>query len=275
VAAIRAGGDPPSRRLVARASRFRTETSRNCSLIAACTPITSRCGGGCNATPRKWHAVCARDSTQRTTVGGSMRPTSRVKGKWVYLYRAVDSTGATIDFLLFSQARHRGRQALSEPKPWGNRTTPLPRVINTDKDHRLPAGHRRTQSRGRSGGERIVRCGTLTTSWNRITGPSSAGSAPASIFAPSGEPGARRAGYEAMHIDSQRPGVLECGGCEGRSTAPLHSRSVCCDDLIADPTTPIFGSTTKSQHFRRTAMYSISGCTILVVMIRIKRAFTF
>src|ERR1700758_1245593 len=24
----------------------------------------------------------------------------RVKGKWVYLYRAVDSTGATIDFLL-------------------------------------------------------------------------------------------------------------------------------------------------------------------------------
>jgi hypothetical protein len=175
----------------------------------------------------------------------------------------------------FSQARHRGRQALSEPKPWGNRTTPLPRVINTDKDHRLPAGHRRTQSRGRSGGERIVRCGTLTTSWNRITGPSSAGSAPASIFAPSGEPGARRAGYEAMHIDSQRPGVLECGGCEGRSTAPLHSRSVCCDDLIADPTTPIFGSTTKSQHFRRTAMYSISGCTILVVMIRIKRAFTF
>jgi transposase-like protein len=23
----------------------------------------------------------------------------RVKGKWVYLYRAVDSTGATIDFL--------------------------------------------------------------------------------------------------------------------------------------------------------------------------------
>ena len=24
----------------------------------------------------------------------------RVKGKWVYLYRAVDSAGATIDFLL-------------------------------------------------------------------------------------------------------------------------------------------------------------------------------
>jgi transposase-like protein len=27
----------------------------------------------------------------------------RVKGKWVYLYRAVDSSGATIDFLLSAQ----------------------------------------------------------------------------------------------------------------------------------------------------------------------------
>ena len=27
----------------------------------------------------------------------------RVKGKWVYLYRAVDSTGATIDFLLLAK----------------------------------------------------------------------------------------------------------------------------------------------------------------------------
>jgi hypothetical protein len=26
--------------------------------------------------------------------------------------------------------------------------------------------------------------------------------------------------------DPQRPSALECGGCEGRSTAPLHSRSV-------------------------------------------------
>jgi transposase-like protein len=32
----------------------------------------------------------------------------RVKGKWRYLYRAVDSTGATLDFLLSSQAG-RGR----------------------------------------------------------------------------------------------------------------------------------------------------------------------
>src|ERR1700752_3996611 len=31
--------------------------------------------------------------------------------------------------------------------------------------------------------------------------------------------------------DPQRPGVLECGGCEGLSVAPFHSRSVRCDQL--------------------------------------------
>jgi hypothetical protein len=66
---------------------------------AACTPITSRCGGGCNVTPRKWNAVCARSSNRPTTVGGWSLTYIRVKGKWVYLYRAMDSSGATIDFL--------------------------------------------------------------------------------------------------------------------------------------------------------------------------------
>ena len=31
--------------------------------------------------------------------------------------------------------------------------------------------------------------------------------------------------------DPQRPGVRECGGCEGRSIAPFHSRSVRGDEL--------------------------------------------
>jgi transposase, IS6 family len=56
----------------------------------------------------------------------------RVSGRWSYLYRAIDSTGATIDFLLSAlrdaaAAAHLFRKALRAP------THPPPRVINTDK----------------------------------------------------------------------------------------------------------------------------------------------
>src|ERR1700693_3930350 len=55
----------------------------------------------------------------------------RAKGRWCYLYRAVDSTGATIDFLLSAfrdadAAKRLFRKALSHP------SHPQPRVINTD-----------------------------------------------------------------------------------------------------------------------------------------------
>ena len=56
----------------------------------------------------------------------------RVQGSWCYLYRAIDSTGATIDFLLSAlrdaaAAKRLFRKALSDP------SHPQPRVINTDK----------------------------------------------------------------------------------------------------------------------------------------------
>ena len=41
----------------------------------------------------------------------------RVKGKWVYLYRAVDSIGATIDFLLSGETRCSSGRALSQQGP--------------------------------------------------------------------------------------------------------------------------------------------------------------
>src|ERR1700681_1748413 len=55
----------------------------------------------------------------------------RVKGRWCYLYRAIDSAGATIDFLLSadrdaSAAKQLFRNALSD------RSHPQPRVINSD-----------------------------------------------------------------------------------------------------------------------------------------------
>jgi IS6 family transposase len=62
----------------------------------------------------------------------------RVKGKWSYLYRAVDSTGATIDFLLSAKrdgaaAKRFFQKALRSP---GHLT---PRVINVDKCSSYPA----------------------------------------------------------------------------------------------------------------------------------------
>jgi len=62
----------------------------------------------------------------------------KVKGKDRYLYRAVDSTGQTIEFLLTGKRDAAGakrffRKALSAP---GN---PVPRVINVDKNRAYPA----------------------------------------------------------------------------------------------------------------------------------------
>ena len=56
----------------------------------------------------------------------------RVRGRWCYLYRALDSTGATIDFVLSRwrdavAAKRLFRKALAAP------SHPQPRVINTDQ----------------------------------------------------------------------------------------------------------------------------------------------
>ena len=61
----------------------------------------------------------------------------KVKGEYKYLYRAVDSTGQTIDFLLTARrdaaaAKRFFRAALSAP---GN---PVPRVINVDRNPAFP-----------------------------------------------------------------------------------------------------------------------------------------
>ena len=55
----------------------------------------------------------------------------RVKGKWRYLCRAVDSTGATLDFFLSAkQDADAAKRFLA--KALGGANHPAPRVINTD-----------------------------------------------------------------------------------------------------------------------------------------------
>ena len=61
----------------------------------------------------------------------------RVAGRWTYLYRAVDSTGATIDFLLsqtrdLTAARNFFQKALASPGQ------PRPRVITVDGNPSYP-----------------------------------------------------------------------------------------------------------------------------------------
>ena len=61
----------------------------------------------------------------------------RVKGRWTYLYRAVDSRGQTIDFLLSARrdaeaARRFFRKALAQPH------TVNPRTISVDKNAAYP-----------------------------------------------------------------------------------------------------------------------------------------
>ena len=61
----------------------------------------------------------------------------RVKGRWTYLYRAVDSRGQTIDFLLSvkrdaAAAKRFFRKALAQPH------TANPRTITVDKNPAYP-----------------------------------------------------------------------------------------------------------------------------------------
>jgi IS6 family transposase len=71
----------------------------------------------------------------------------KVKGEDKYLYRAVDSTGQTIEFLLTAKRDAAGakrffRKALSSP---GN---PVPRVINVDQNRAYPAAVAALQAEG-------------------------------------------------------------------------------------------------------------------------------
>jgi len=81
----------------------------------------------------------------------------RVKGKWVYLYRAVDSTGTTIDFLLSAHrdaaaAKRFFQRALCAP---GH---PRPRVINVDGNPSYPKVVAELKTEGKLG--RRCRCRT-------------------------------------------------------------------------------------------------------------------
>src|SRR5262245_60791813 len=61
----------------------------------------------------------------------------KVKGAWKYLYRAVDSTGQTIDFLLSAKREARAAKRFFR-KMLKAASHSYPRVINVDKNPAYP-----------------------------------------------------------------------------------------------------------------------------------------
>jgi transposase, IS6 family len=115
----------------------------------------------------------------------------RLKGKWVYLYRAVDSSGATIDFLL-SAKRDAAAAERFLAKALGAENHPAPWVINTDKHAAYPPAIVELKAAGFLEENCTHRpCSTSIMFSNRITGPSNAGFAPASISVRFGTLGAQ------------------------------------------------------------------------------------
>jgi transposase, IS6 family len=100
----------------------------------------------------------------------------RVAGKWTYLYRAVDSTGATIDFLL-SATRDAAAAKRFLQNALHSAGHPRPRVINLDGNPSYPTVIAELRQAGELG--RRCRCRPvryLNNILNRIIGRSSVGS---------------------------------------------------------------------------------------------------
>ncbi|MDQ1252128.1 MAG: transposase, family [Euryarchaeota archaeon] len=83
----------------------------------------------------------------------------KVKGEWKYLYRAVDSDGNTIDFMLCAKRNRKAAKRFLK-KALGSKRNQIPRAITVDKnpayptaihelknDRILPTGHRLRRNR--------------------------------------------------------------------------------------------------------------------------------
>ncbi|MFC7556009.1 DDE-type integrase/transposase/recombinase [Pseudoroseomonas wenyumeiae] len=93
-----------------------------------------------------------------------------MKGRWMYLYRAVDSRGQTIDFLLSAKrdaeaAKRFFRKALGQPH------TVNPRTITVDKNPAYPCAIAQMKGTASCGASPAYADASFsTTSWNKTTG---------------------------------------------------------------------------------------------------------
>src|SRR3984893_17054042 len=178
----------------------------------------------------------------------------RVKGKWVYLYRAVDSSGATIDFLP-STKRDATAAERFLAKALGGENISGAAGHQHRRARRLSTGHRAAQSRGVSEGELPASPGPIS---QQRSGTGSSGDQ---------APDTRKPAFSLVlgslahdrrlrsdPYDPQRPSVRKHAGGQGRSTPLLHSWFVQRGDgLVLRTLSPNFALTPKLQHYPLTA----------------------
>jgi transposase-like protein len=104
----------------------------------------------------------------RLAIGGSsMRPMSKVAGRWTYLYRAVDQYGQVIDVFL---SKHRDGPAARAFFTRALKCGPVPLEVTTDRAPVYPrVVEELTQVRG------TCSSSTPTTAWKLITAGSKPG----------------------------------------------------------------------------------------------------
>src|SRR6202047_602219 len=184
----------------------------------------------------------------------------RVKGKWVHWYRAVDSTGATIYFLL-SAKRDAAAAERFLTKALGGENHPAPRVINTDEHAGYPPAIVRLKAEEALKENCRHRTGAIS---QQRSGTGSSGDQ---------APDTRKPAFSLVlgslahdrrlrsdPYDPQRPGVRKRAGCEGRSTPLLHSWFVQRGDgLILRTLSPNFALTPKLQHYQKRYATELAG----------------
>lgn len=77
----------------------------------------------------RWASVACKPTYKSRRVEEAY---SRVKGRWCYLYLAIDSTGVTVDFLL-SALRDAGAAKRVFRKTLADRSHSQPRVISAER----------------------------------------------------------------------------------------------------------------------------------------------
>src|SRR5437764_12116966 len=109
--------------------------------------MTAASGVGYKLTRQNWASGCR---PHLKPVNKSYRVDEtyiKVKGQEKYLYRAVDSTGQTIDFLLTARRDAAAAKRFFQ-KVFRSSGNPIPRVINVDKNPAYPAAMRRLKREG-------------------------------------------------------------------------------------------------------------------------------